>query len=178
MLPHWNCTSACSTWSSPRTRLPKGCHSCSSWSLSCFWHSWPSHSSFTIYSAPLTDVISNHGVNTMGYANDTQLYLTLDFADKSGKMRQMENCLFDVKTWTAKNRLLLNDTKTEVVHMSSRFKTGSSSISSITVDQAHVNVVVEARNLGIVMDKHMTLTTHVNNIYRSACLTIHKVGQT
>ena len=132
---------------------------------------------FTIYSAPLEDVIYNHGVNTMVYADDTQLYLTLDSADKSRKIRQMENCICDVKTWTAKNRLLLNDAKTEVVHILSRFKTESSSISSITVGQAHVNVVDEARNLGIVMDKHMTLTTHVNNICRSACLAIHKVGQ-
>ena len=99
---------------------------------------------FTIYSAPLEDVISNHGVNTMVYADDTQLYLTFDSADKSGKIRKLENCIVDVKTWTAKNRLLLNDAKTELVHMSARFKTESYSIPSITVGQAHVNVVDEA----------------------------------
>ena len=38
----------------------------------------------------------------------------------------------------------------------------------------------EARNLGVVMDSHLNLTTHINminNICRSECLAIYKIGQ-
>ncbi len=91
-------------------------------------------------------------------------------------MSRLENCARNVKSWTTCNNLLLNDTKTEIVHMSSRFVKDTPSISSLTIGQSEVSVVKEARNLGVVMDNHMTLTTHVNNVCRSACHAIHKIG--
>ena len=132
---------------------------------------------FTIYAAPLEDVISEHSVDTMIYADDTQVYRSFDKSERANDVEKIEECVRDIKHWTAANRLLLNDSKTEVVHMTSRFSKDISSIPSLTIGQSKVNIVDEARNLGVVMDKHMTLTTHVNNVCRSAYFAIHKIGQ-
>ena len=132
---------------------------------------------FTLYTAPLEDVIASHGVKTMIYADDTQLYLTLRPSDRSEQLQPLENCVRDVKAWTISNRLLLNDSKTEVVQFSSRYLTAHNPLASFTVGMSQVQPAHEARNLGVVMDSHLNLTTHINNICRSACLAIYKIGQ-
>ena len=45
---------------------------------------------FTLYTAPLEDVIASHGVKTMIYADDTQLYLTLRPSDRSEQLQRLE----------------------------------------------------------------------------------------
>ena len=76
---------------------------------------------FTTYTAPLGDIITSHGLNDMIYADDTQLYLILDPSKRSEGLSRLERCVLDVKSWAVSNKLMLNDTKTEVIHMSSRF---------------------------------------------------------
>ena len=73
--------------------------------------------------------------------------------------------------------ILLNDTKTEVVHLTSRFLRQLNPIASLTIGSCEVDVTDHARNLGVVMDKHMTLSTQINNICRSASYAIFKIGQ-
>ena len=46
-----------------------------------------------------------------------------------------------------------------------------------TSDLSEVDVSDKARNFGVVMDKHMTLSTHINNVCRSASYAISKIGQ-
>lgn len=132
---------------------------------------------FTIYAAPIEDVIAEHNVNAMVYADDTQIYLPFEKFERSNSVEKIETCARDIKNWTAANRLLLNDSKTEVVHMTSRFSSDISLISTISIGQSVVNVVDEARNLGVVMDKNMCLNTHVNNLCRSAYFAIYKISQ-
>ncbi len=132
---------------------------------------------FTLYTSPIEDVITSHGVNAMFYADDSQLYLTLQSCDRTEQLQRLEECVRDVKAWTVSNRLLLNDLKTEVVHFTSRFMREPDPISSFTVDSSDVRVAAQARNLGVIMDRHFTLSSHLNNVCRSASLAIHKIGQ-
>ena len=125
----------------------------------------------------MEDIIQSHGVLSMIYADDTQLYLVMESSDRATQLTKLEDCVRDVKAWTVANKLLLNDTKTEVVHLTSRFLRQLNPIASLTIGLSEVDVADEARNLGIVMDKHMTLSTHINNICRSASYAIHKIGQ-
>ncbi|PIK47486.1 hypothetical protein BSL78_15657 [Apostichopus japonicus] len=73
---------------------------------------------------------------------------------------------------------MLNDTKTEVLHFSSRFIKNPSPISAIQVGDTEVGVAPEARNLGALIDRHMSLIqSHVNKLCRSASLGISKIGR-
>ena len=111
----------------------------------------------------------------MFYADDLQMYLyTLESSDS---VMRLQDCTHDVKVWTTTNGLLLNDAKTEIIHFSSRFVNDLDRLTSFSVGTCDVATSSEARNLGVVMDQHLTLTTHVNNICRSACLAIAKIGQ-
>lgn len=131
---------------------------------------------FTVYAAPLEDVIRSYGVEVMIYADDTQLYLVLD-PTSDNPLKRLEDCIRGVKAWTTENKLLLNDSKTEVLHLSSRFVRNPTHLSTIGVGDAEVDIASEVRNLGALMDQHMTLKSHVNKVCRAACLAISKIGR-
>ena len=132
---------------------------------------------FTLYTGPLEDIITSHGVQSLIYADDTQLYVTLDSSDRNAQITKLEECVCAVKKWTTANKLLLNENKTEVIYFTSRFTRDITPVTSLTIGLLEVLVANEARNLGVVMDKHMTLSTHVNNICKSSFFAISKIGQ-
>ena len=61
--------------------------------------------------------------------------------------------------------------------MNSQFIRNPSILSSISVGDSEVDIVSEVRNLGAMMDKHLTLASHVNKVCRAACLAISKIGR-
>ena len=113
----------------------------------------------------------------MIYADDSQLYIVLDPANRVGQLHRLEECIRAVKAWMAKNKLLLNDAKTEVVHFSSRFKRDLVPVTSITVGESDVTPSLEVRNLGAIMDEHLTLSSHVTKVCQSASLALAKIGR-
>ena len=76
--------------------------------------------SFTMYTAPLEDVIQNHDLGRMIYADDTQIYIILDHSNPLQSISTIERCISSIKKWSTDNDLKLNDEKTEVLHISSR----------------------------------------------------------
>ena len=64
---------------------------------------------FTMYTAPLGDIIEAHGINYMTYADDTQLYVVLNRSERSTAISKLEQCVHDVKAWSIQNKLMLND---------------------------------------------------------------------
>ena len=66
-------------------------------------------SKFTMYSAPLEDVISSYNINVLSYADDTQLYCSFNQDERQDVISRLERCIADVKGWLSTNKLKLND---------------------------------------------------------------------
>ena len=94
---------------------------------------------FTLYAAPLEDIIESHGLNLMLYADDTQLYLIFNRNEDS--VDRIENCIKDNRQWMADNMLALNDNKTEFMCFYNKFVGNEGQLSSMRVGQS----VVEAK---------------------------------
>ena len=75
---------------------------------------------FSLYAAPLEDILTAHGVDGMIFADDTQLYITLKESNTSTTVHQLECCVHDIRYWCISNKLFLNDSKTEFLHISPR----------------------------------------------------------
>jgi len=117
---------------------------------------------FTLYSSPIEDIVRNYQVTGMYYADDSQLYIGLDPHNFSPTLNELETCISDIKDWTADNKLALNDSKTEVVHITSRFSE-TTPLQSITVGDSIVYTVDQAKDLGIIIDQNLTMIPHVNS---------------
>ena len=131
---------------------------------------------FSLYYGPLEDVIRAHGIDTMMYADDCQLYIIMKRSNGRVALDQLELCIDDVLRWNTQNGLKCNPTKTEVIYFYSRYMP-SDSISHLRVGTAIIEPVNEIRDLGITLDSTVTLRTHINNICRSGSLSLHELSK-
>ena len=131
---------------------------------------------FIMYTAPLEDVIERHGFRKIIYADDSQIYVTMLEKYRSVIMPRFEECLKEVKEWSMLNSLKLNVEKTEVLHVRSSRKR-SSELSIMKVADVDIKPVSKARDLGVIVESNLDMTSHVNNICKSASFGLYRIGR-
>ena len=102
----------------------------------------------------------------MSFWTLTQLYISFrtDCSyDLSLAKRRVECCVNDIDCWMVNNGLKLNQDKTELVLISSKFRCRPS-LEFIQVVDERIQPKPSARNLGVIIDQCLDLTDHVNKI--------------
>ena len=89
---------------------------------------------------------------------------------------KLERCINDIKAWSNANDLKLNEDKTEVIHITSRFR-NSSHLSPVEIANVPIQPVKSARNLGVIFESDLKMNDYVNNICRSASFALYKIGR-
>ncbi|XP_072030749.1 uncharacterized protein [Amphiura filiformis] len=112
----------------------------------------------------------------MVYADDTQLYLCFDPADRAKVIAVIEKCIANVRMWAINNKLALNDSKTEVIHLRSKFRQAPDPVTLVVGDSV-IHASDSARNLGVIIDSNLTMKPHIDRVCRSATIGIHRIGQ-
>ena len=77
---------------------------------------------FVLYIRPLGIIAHRHGINIHMYADDTQLYATMDVCDELSKAEtliKLTCCITENRSWMGNNLLKLNDSKTDVLIIAS-----------------------------------------------------------
>ena len=78
---------------------------------------------FTIYMAPISDIIKLHHLNYRLYADDTQLYFKFNITDGNDRLsmlRRIKKYVNDIHAWMNSNLLKVNDDKTIMLAVVSR----------------------------------------------------------
>lgn len=73
---------------------------------------------FSLYTAPITDIIRSHGLKYHLNVHDTQLHLAFNPAcseDLFTATSCVEACVAEIRTWMSRNYLKLNDDKFELL---------------------------------------------------------------
>ena len=117
---------------------------------------------FNLYMLPLGSVISRHNVNYHSYADDTQLYISVEPDDYSAVNRLME-CIADVNVWMAQNFLQLNQDKTEVLVIGERVERERLSAYLKTLA---LNTSYQAKSLGVIIDSDLNFEPQIRNTTR------------
>ena len=61
---------------------------------------------FSMYVAPLEDVINSHGLNAMMFADDSQIYIFMEERDRQIATGNLQMCVKDVMDWNKRNNML------------------------------------------------------------------------
>ena len=70
---------------------------------------------YSMYAAPIADVIKHHGMGFHFYADDSQIYISFNLVDALQSKPLIERCIQDVQQWIVVNKLKLNGDKTELL---------------------------------------------------------------
>ena len=76
---------------------------------------------FTLYIAPLQDVIQAYNLNCMFYTDDSQVYIAINPNNPSDVLTILQQCIEHIFSCNTRNMLKSNPGKTEVLHFTLRF---------------------------------------------------------
>ena len=131
---------------------------------------------FVMYTKPLSNVISNHLVSYHLYADDTQLYLGSDTTSFNICKETVEFCISNVYKWMCRNKLKMNESKTEIMTIGSVSKLNSIDCSSVNICGHEITVSAKARNLGVIFDSQLSMEHQINSVCKAIFLELRRIS--
>ena len=68
---------------------------------------------FTLYTTPLSAIISSLNINHHLYAGDTQIYMSLSVSNAKESLEKLQHCLVGVSAWMTRSKLKPNPSMTK-----------------------------------------------------------------
>ena len=110
------------------------------------------------------------------YADDSQLYKKSLYSDLNFVIRQTELCIEDTKVWMDSNKLKLNDDKTELILFKNKFQIKDHVDISLSINGCDIVTSSKVKNLGVMFDEDLSLTPHVNYVYKYIIFQLSKIA--
>ena len=125
---------------------------------------------FTLYTTPLSSLISGHTIPHHLYADDSQLYVSFSLGNSAAALNGLQLCLASVQSWTSTSKLKLNPDKTEFLLIGNGWQR-SKYLSMFPIDIFGVKSypAKSACNLGVIFDKNFNFRSHISAIC-SSCI--------
>ena len=111
------------------------------------------------------------------FADDLQLQMSVPPGEISELLHSMQSCICDVKAWATANMLNLNDNKTELMLVTYKRTWHLHTLpTSITIGNAPIPFKQSVKNLGFILDCHLTMNAHVSNIARTCYFELRRLA--
>ena len=127
---------------------------------------------FILYTKDLQEIAINNGLNIHLYADDTQLYCTFDPSDSVQDVEdKIKKCMEEIKAWMLVNFLQLNESKTDVIVISSKHDGSHYPTTTLdfdlTADGKPTKVEATLKSLGVILDNHLTMSDFITQTVQS-----------
>mgnify|MGYP002634725191 CR=1 FL=1 len=104
------------------------------------------------------------GVTIVQYADDTQILVSGKRANLNDLIDKMEQALSKLFTWFCTNNMKVNAAKTQMIVLGTRQMLKDLPPVTIQFSGTTVKESAKVKNLGIVMDRHLTFHDHVSHV--------------
>jgi hypothetical protein len=119
---------------------------------------------FSTYTSPVASLVSSFRLKQQQYADDTQLYISVQNSNHNPSLTSIQTCLSALCLWYAKNGLCINPSKSESVlfSTSNRLKVlKETGLDTISVCQSAIPISSSMTTLGVNIDSTLTMSKHV-----------------
>ena len=132
---------------------------------------------FSIFTSPVSHLISSFNVLCYHYADDTQLYTSISLSSDQD-INNFSDCADADTRWRLKNNLLLNPLKTEALITGARkqvtkFESSTPAIRTIPFADTAIPRLKSVHILGVTIDSPLTFDKHITSVVQSCNYHIH-----
>ena len=130
-----------------------------------------------MYTAPLADVIRQHGMNC--YADDTQVYMSFNpqaVDEQASAKASIEACICGVSKWMIANKLLLNSNKTEFLVLNACHRL-QPNIDSTQIGHDIIHASKSAKTIGVWLDSTLSMDKQISTMCKSAFFHLHNIAK-
>ena len=123
---------------------------------------------FTLYTTPLSAIISSSDINHHLYADDTQIYMSLSVSNAKESLEKLQHCLMGVSAWMTGSKLKLNPSKTEFLLIGTKLQREKflNNFPCLLLGQ-DTNPSTSAENLGVLFDSSLNFRKHISQTCRA-----------
>ena len=134
---------------------------------------------YSMYTKPVSDIIQQHGLSHHSYADDTQLYMTMDHSNNDWRdgLARIELCVSEIREWMNQNMLKLNYDKTELIVFTSKYKHDLYNDLSITIGDTVEDCSSQVKDLGVICDRVLSLRQHVSYTSRACRFHLRNISR-
>ena len=131
---------------------------------------------FSLYVADMYNCVQNSKV--LQYADDSQIYSSFTLNNLNNSLEQFNSDLSRLNGFSTDHNLKLNASKSCYI----LFNTNKNIENYISenfrpvIENVHLPLVGEAKNLGVIFDKNLTFQSHINNKLRIAYMRLKKLN--
>jgi hypothetical protein len=119
---------------------------------------------FALYLLGVGDIMKDHQVDYVIYADDVQLFVSGPPASLHLLILRLETCIAAVFSWLVTRHLSLNATKTDVLIFGSQRTLSNITFPGLSVDGTLITPSKWVRDLGVTIDSSLTMEFQVSRI--------------
>ena len=134
---------------------------------------------FSLYTRQLADLIDKFCIDYHFFADDSELYSCLPTEPESAlsALRNVESCCRQIKIWMTKNKLKLNEQKTEVLLCGPSSRRETVPVDCLSVGEASIPFSNVVKTLGVTLDAELSMEQHVSAVVRSCFFHIRSLSK-
>ena len=133
---------------------------------------------FNMYILPIADIFECHQIRYHIYTDDTQLYAECPPLNHTDALRNINECVRDIRRWLYCNHLQLNEKKTEAIIFLSTTVRSPSAMSTIDVCGSAVSPTPTVRDIGVIFDSELDMSAQLSNGCRAAYFNLFRKAKT